>query len=838
MLSVRRVLLSRLKRSPRLSSSAVPPPPPPSDDAPPADAPPVSSSKHRLLCVPLSTAQIMPVPRTSLMYLIPQQFPVAKEVVQNQAEKVALVWVDQKSSDSQDKFFKVGVMSHIINRPSKQGNFVQLAALGINRVSIVDAENTFFNRDIDSYPLYIDVEEESMDALDNAPAYKNQLVKAARDLKHAFNLGDEENFQVDDVLENVEDLSAPQLADILFATVSKYLTVEKCVDITQEADAKERMMKIIVALNLFKNVRQDFREVSHELFGNPVRADKFYQQKLVPDLQRLADTAEGSDSDASKFQLRMLQKTVPPAVEKVFRQELSRFRQIEPHHSEHQTIRNYLDWITQLPWGINTDDKLNPDLALQVLDDDHYGMDDVKKRILEFIAVGSLKGDVSGKILCFSGPPGVGKTSIASSIAKALGRKFERISMGGVDDVASIKGHRRTYVGSAPGSLIAALKRCGSSNPVILIDEIDKCGRTERGDPAAALLEALDKSQNHSFLDQYIDVGVDLSKVLFLATANYPHWIPGPLLDRMEVIELPSYVPLQKLEIAKRHLLPKAMKTCGLKDEHVAFEDFAIEKLIAYYCREPGVRSLERYIEKCLRKVALKVKMSQHSGPLVITPENLQEYAGLPIFSEKNVYGEQYPAGLVNRFSPSGSVSHVEAIILKKEPGKGEIRITGGAENVVQEISKVSWSFCKKFLADQGLHDKAAFFNDALVHMHLLGGYKKSNAYEGLPIVTAFLSLALEQPISHEIILCGEVTLNGKVLRTQGLREKYIGALRYGIKKMIVSKECEVEYDEFPKEIKGKIEIKFVSTFSEVFDEMFDTEIVKSSNQTASVSAE
>eukprot|EP00475_Leptophrys_vorax_P040825 TRINITY_DN7642_c0_g2_i1.p1 TRINITY_DN7642_c0_g2~~TRINITY_DN7642_c0_g2_i1.p1 ORF type:complete len:840 (-),score=225.33 TRINITY_DN7642_c0_g2_i1:1787-4306(-) len=788
--------------------------------------PPPSSQRQSLLCIPLNTKVIMPSPRTSIAYHVPVVLSLAKKIMETKdlEQEVAVVWLDQTRDPKKDTFFKIGVKSVIVDKSAAPEGFVTLDTLGKARVRVVGAETVFFDRSYDAYPTFVEVEQDDGTLPTDEAPLKKQLEEVARILGQVC-VAKEEKCQLDDMLTNSSDLSAAIFADMLFGIFAKNVSEEKCVEIVQEMDTHLRIVKIINVIKQHTNLRSDYLSLEKEFKDSEVRPDKFYHSKLGNILQKLSEDGDGTDSDASKFQVRMLSKNVPEHVDKAFRQELSRFRQTEPYHSEHQTLRNYLEWMTQLPWGVYSQDKLDIDSASAVLDADHYGMDDVKKRILEFIAIGFLKGDVGGKIMCFSGPPGVGKTSIASSIAKALGRKFERISMAGVYDVAVVKGHRRTYIGSAPGAFISALKRCETSNPVILIDEIDKAGVSHRGDPAAALLEALDPSQNSSFADYYLDVGVDLSKVLFLATANYPNMISPPLLDRMEVIELASYVPLQKLEIAKRHLIPKAVKSCGLTDETIAFDDFAVEKLISYYCREPGVRSLERHIEKCARKVALKIKMATETS-VRITPENLQEYAGFPPYSDKSVFGENYPVGLVNRFSPSGSVSHVETIVLKKEQGKGELKLTGRAESVVQEASKVCWSLCKKFLTDRGFAKEATFFDDALVHMHLLGGYKKAEAQEGLPVAISFMSLALDRPVPHNIAFSGEVTLNGKVRKSGALRERYIGALRHGAKKLFVSKDCEIEFEEFPKEILGDLEIKFVTNFHEVFDEIFHQEEV------------
>jgi Lon-like ATP-dependent protease len=564
--------------------------------------------------------------------------------------------------------------------------------------------------------------------------------------------------------------------------------------------------------------------------------------------------SDGKDKLVEKFKEKAGKLAMPDPVKKVFDEELSKLAHLEPAASEFNVTRNYLDWLTQIPWGRRSAENFGIQHARDVLDEDHHGLKDVKDRILEFIAVGKLRGTVEGKILCMVGPPGVGKTSIGKSIARALGRQYYRFSVGGLTDVAEIKGHRRTYVGALPGRIIQALKKCQTENPLILIDEIDKIGRGHQGDPSSALLELLDPEQNSSFLDHYMDVPVDLSKVLFVCTANMTDTIPRPLLDRMEMIELSGYVADEKMAIADRYLSPQAKELAGLKNVAVQLDKEAITELINKYCRESGVRNLKKQIEKVYRKSALKIiqelgedafsedKAMTEEGKKAAaeaekdqtdvkdTPENienetttdaprlalkvpdhvridigkdnLKDFVGPPVFTADRLY-DITPPGVAMGLawtSMGGAALYIETILenaltYNSRPG---LERTGNLKAVMKESTSIAYSFAKGFMAKKFPQNK--FFEKARIHLHCPeGAVQKDGPSAGITMATSLMSLALDKPLDPTIAMTGELTVTGKVLRIGGLREKTVAARRAGATMIIFPKDCLSDWLELPE---------------------------------------
>jgi Lon-like ATP-dependent protease len=569
--------------------------------------------------------------------------------------------------------------------------------------------------------------------------------------------------------------------------------------------------------------------------------------------RELGMESDGKDKLIEGFKEKAAKLAMPEPVRKVFDEEVSKLSHLEPAASEFNVTRNYLDWLTVIPWGQRSAENFGISHAMEVLDEDHYGLKDVKDRILEFIAVGKLRGTVEGKILCMVGPPGVGKTSIGKSIARALNRQYYRFSVGGLTDVAEIKGHRRTYVGALPGRIIQALKKCQTENPLILIDEIDKIGRGVHGDPSSALLELLDPEQNNSFLDHYMDVPVDLSKVLFVCTANMTDTIPRPLLDRMEMIELSGYVADEKMAIADRYLAPAAKEMSGLKDADVLLEKDAITELINKYCRESGVRNLKKQIEKVYRKSALKIirdigedavsdeklltaegKEAQSQSdkdktdptitsenvekettekPRValkvpdsvhvrINKDNLKDYVGSPVFTSDRLY-ETTPAGVAMGLawtSMGGAALYVESILQSSLSATGQpgLERTGNLKPVMKESTQIAYSFAKGFLAQRFPENK--FFDHAKVHLHCPeGAVPKDGPSAGITMASALLSLAMGEPLPGDVAMTGELTVTGKVLRIGGLREKTVAARRAGAKTVIFPRDCWSDWVELPE---------------------------------------
>ncbi|KAL8730666.1 MAG: hypothetical protein Q9181_004586 [Wetmoreana brouardii] len=667
-----------------------------------------------------------------------------------------------------------------------------------------------------------------------------------------------------------------KLAD--FAAAVSQGEIKELQDVLETMNVQERLSKALMVLKKELMNAQLQNKISKDVESKIQKRQREYwlMEQMKGIRRELGIESDGKDKMVEKFKEKASKLAMPEAVQKVFEEELNKLAHLEPAASEFNVTRNYLDWLTQIPWGQQSAENFGIKNAMTVLDEDHHGLKDVKDRILEFIAVGKLRGTVEGKILCFVGPPGVGKTSIGKSIARALNRQYYRFSVGGLTDVAEIKGHRRTYVGALPGRIIQALKKCQTENPLILIDEVDKIGRGHQGDPSSALLELLDPEQNNSFLDHYMDVPVDLSKVLFVCTANMTDTIPRPLLDRMEMIELSGYVADEKMAIAERYLAPAAKELSGLKDVAVTLDKDAIEELIKSYCRESGVRNLKKQIEKVYRKSALNIirdvgeddtlsesaalteegKKAQEEAAkddtdvkdtpptiekettptprvalkvpdnvnITIDRSNLKDYVGPPVFTSDRLY-ETTPPGVAMGLawtSMGGAALYVESILenalsYSSRPG---LERTGNLKNVMRESTLIAYSFAKGLMAKEFPENK--FFEKAKVHLHCPeGAVQKDGPSAGVTMATSLLSLALGKGVGPTVAMTGELTVTGKVLRIGGLREKTVAARRAGAERILFPMDNMSDWLELPENIKEGIEGHAVSWYHEVFDLVF-----------------
>ncbi|HPZ39811.1 MAG TPA: endopeptidase La, partial [Candidatus Atribacteria bacterium] len=504
-----------------------------------------------------------------------------------------------------------------------------------------------------------------------------------------------------------------------------------------------------------------------------------------------------------------------PEVRKEAEKEIERLSRLSPNSFEYPIIRNYLDWIIELPWNVSTEDNLDIDLAKKILDEDHYDLEKVKERILEYLAVYKLKRDIKGPILCFVGPPGVGKTSLGKSIARALGRNFVRISLGGIRDEAEIRGHRRTYVGALPGRIIQGIRKAGTNNPVFMLDEVDKIGMDFRGDPASALLEVLDPEQNYAFVDHYLGVPFDLSRVMFIATANVLDTIPPPLLDRMEVIFLSGYTDLEKIAIAQRYLIPKQCEENGLQPQDVIIEADIIQKIIREYTREAGVRNLERSIATICRKIAKEVAQGAQ-GPFVVDEEKLREFLGPRRFLDEVMEGKDeigVATGLAWTES-GGEILFVETVVL---PGKGNLLLTGNMGEIMQESAKIALS-CVRARA-QEWNIPPDFYEKNDIHVHVpAGAIPKDGPSAGITMVVSMISALARVPVRHDVAMTGEITLTGKVLPVGGIKEKVLAAYRAGIREVILPRENEKDLQEVPEEVKKTMNFLLVENVNQVLD--------------------
>eukprot|EP00111_Clytia_hemisphaerica_P002961 TCONS_00008413-protein len=562
---------------------------------------------------------------------------------------------------------------------------------------------------------------------------------------------------------------------------------------------------------------------------NKMQRKYLLQEQLKIIKKELGLEKEDKDTVIEKFRSRLEPLTVPEKVNEVIEEEINKLSFLDNHSSEFSVTRNYLDWLTSLPWGLNSEDLLDLKRAREILDEDHYGLDDIKNRVLEFIAVGILSKNIRGKILCFTGPPGVGKTSIGKSIARSLNREYFRFSVGGMTDVAEIKGHRRTYVGAMPGKIIQCLKKTKTENPLILIDEVDKIGRGHQGDPSSALLELLDPEQNVNFLDHYLDVPVDLSKVLFICTANTQETIPGPLRDRMEMINVSGYVEDEKMGIAKQYLIPQAQQNAGMDDQMIDLSEDSVLNLIKMYCRESGVRNLQKHIEKIFRKGALKYVMNEKEK-VFVTPDNLKDFVGNPVFNAEKMYDNTPPGVSVGLAwtSMGGSTLFIEtAIVAKSQENKddgsrGRLETTGQLGDVMKESCRIAYTFSKSFLLQQDSSND--FFDNNSVHLHVPeGATPKDGPSAGSTIITAFLSLAMNQPIKQHLAMTGEVSLTGKILPVGGIKEKLIAARRSGMKTVLLPEGNRKDYNDLQDFIKNGLDVRFMNDYNDVFREAFQS---------------
>ncbi|KAI9066244.1 ATP-dependent protease La [Trametes sanguinea] len=741
-------------------------------------------------------------------------------------------------------------------------------------------------------------------------AFMSEIVSVFKDIAQLNPLFRDQiaNFSINQVASNVFD-EPDKLAD--FAAAVSTGEPQELQDVLESLIVKDRLSKALLVLKKELINAQLQSKLARDVDSKIAKRQREYylMEQLKNIKKELGMESDGKDKLIEKFKERAASLKMPEAVRKVFDEELNKLMHLEPAASEANVTRNYLEWLTQIPWGRHSPENYSISHAQKVLDDDHYGLKDVKDRILEFLAVGKLRGTVEGKIICLVGPPGVGKTSIGKSIARALNRQFFRFSVGGLTDVAEIKGHRRTYVGALPGKIIQALRRVGTENPLVLIDEVDKIGRGHNGDPASALLEMLDPEQNTAFLDHYMDVPVDLSRVLFVCTANMLDTIPAPLLDRMEVLEVSGYVSEEKAQIASKYLGPQAKEAAGLKEADVQLDPAAVDVLIKYYCRESGVRNLKKHIDKIYRKAALKIVQDlgeevfpeptpapaaeatsadtskpeddsakaastvekQDAPPdtpgapetstphtsaeekdekdrvvttverkpmkvpetvhVKITPENLKDYVGPPVYHKDRLYVHPPPAGVSTGLgylgNGSGAVMPIEALSM---PGKGNLQLTGKLGEVIRESAQIALSWVKGHAYELGITKtpEELFLTDKDIHVHMPeGSIGKEGPSAGTALLSAFVSLFTKTKISPDIAMTGEISLVGMVLPVGGLKEKILAAHRAGIKTIIAPADNRTDIEEnVPESVKTGIRFVYVENVKEVLHEVFRNEPV------------
>jgi ATP-dependent Lon protease len=786
---------------------------------------------HEVFVLPLTRRPFFPGMAAPVVIEQGPYYEVLKRVSESGSRYLCLALTKDEEVDiyklKSGDIHKVGVLARVLRIVPVEGGGAQVVLNMENRCTIKRAV-----RKDSALWAKIEVHEEPKEPIsDHLKAYAINIVTTIRELLKMNPLFKEEL----QIFLGHSDFTEPgKLAD--FAVALTTASREELQGVLEAFDLQTRIDKALLLLRKELDLTKLQSTINQKIEATISKSQKefFLREQLRTIKKELGLEKDEKQVDLEKFEARLEKREVPEPVQEVITEEVEKLQALEPMSAEYSVSRNYLDWLTVLPWGVFSEEANNLSDAEEVLEQDHYGLADIKKRILEFIAVGKLSGGVRGSIICLVGPPGVGKTSIGKSIARALNREFYRFSVGGMRDEVEIKGHRRTYIGAMPGKIVQALKYCKTMNPVIMLDEVDKMGSSFQGDPASALLEVLDPEQNKEFLDHYLDVRCDLSNVLFLVTANILDTIPEALRDRMDVLRLSGYILEEKVEIAKRYLVPRHRKEMGIKASQVHFTDTAIAKIINDYARESGVRSLEHNIKKILRKVAVKLvkgqiaqkpskKTAKRPRPtnVNINTKNLEEYLGKPLFESDRIYRET-PVGVVAGLawtSLGGATLYFEAT--KTSAEKTTLRLTGQAGDVMKESSQIAWTYFHS-----KLHDYApgkAFFKKSEVHMHIPeGAVPKDGPSAGVTMTTALVSLLRNQAVPVNLAMTGELTLTGKVLPVGGIKEKLIAARRVGLTTLIMPKDNRRDYDELPDYLKEGMDVHFVQHYDEVYELAFD----------------
>lgn len=699
---------------------------------------------------------------------------------------------------------EVGCVARILRVHQTQDK-LQFIAQGLRRFRIVE-----WVRETPPYVVRVEYpEEKAGEDESQLRAYAMSLINGIKELMSLNPLYNEE---LKEYLNHFNPNEPSPLAD--FAAAITSAEPQELQDILETFDLLERMEKALLLVTKELELSRIQASIAEQTQGqlSDQQREFFLRQQLKVIQKELGISKDDRESDADTFAERLEGRSIPAHVRERVDDELKKLQILEPSSAEYGVTRNYLDWVTSVPWGIVSEDRLDLGHAREILDRDHDGLDDVKQRIIEFLALGAYRGEIAGSILLLVGPPGVGKTSIGKSVAEALGRKFYRFSLGGMRDEAEIKGHRRTYVGAMPGKLVQALKDVEVYNPVIMLDEIDKIGASYQGDPASALLEVLDPEQNSEFLDHYLDLRVDLSKVLFVCTANTLDTIPGPLLDRMETIRLAGYLTSEKQVIARNHLWKRQLERAGVPPKKLKISDAALRKIIEGYAREAGVRNLDKHLARIVRYSVVRL-LEDDNLSISIGTKQVEEILGAPVFRKQK---PRRGVGVVNGLawtSLGGTTLAIEAS--QVHDGSRGFRQTGQLGNVMQESAQIAYSYVASHLDDLG--PDAHFFDNAMIHLHVPeGATPKDGPSAGITMATALLSLAMGKPVKRNIAMTGELTLTGQVLPIGGVKEKVIAARRAGIREVILPADNERDFDEMPDYLKEEITAHFARTYSDV----------------------
>ena len=703
-----------------------------------------------------------------------------------------------------DDIYQIGTVGKILRMLKLPDGHLKTLVQGIAKARIIEYLDS-----PNGYMVNIEVIREK--PLENIDIQAEALMRTVREqCEKILTLRGEMSSEIDTILESMEDPG--KLADLIASNLKlKIDEAQRLLEITEPIARLTRINEILsreidlstIQAKIHSNVKDEIFKTQRD----------YYLREQMRAINKELGEADERTVEINEYSQRIKKAKMPKHARQEADKQLKRLGQMHPDSAEASIVRTYLDWVVDIPWHHTTKDVLDIKKAKVVLDEDHYGLDNVKDRILEYLSVRKLNPQMKGPILCFIGAPGVGKTSLGRSIARAMGRKFVRVSLGGIRDEAEIRGHRRTYIGALPGRIIQGLKQAGSKNPVFIMDEIDKLGADFRGDPSAALLEALDPEQNTEFSDHYLNIAFDLSKVLFILTANQPDNIPSALYDRMEIINIPGYTEEEKKIIAEKYLLPRQLKENGLTRKQVSISGQAILKIINQYTAEAGLRNLERELGAICRKIARKIAEGEKTTQ-VVTAANLDKYIGIPKYIPE-LDQEESQVGLSTGLAWTQSGGEAMYVEVSLFPGKGELILTGQLGEVMQESARAALTYAKASLKQFGL--KATGMENSDIHIHVpAGSIPKDGPSAGVAIATALISVLTGSPVNNDVAMTGEITLRGRILPVGGLKEKTLGALRAGIKTIIVPEKNRKEVSEIPKAIRRKVNFLFVDGMDKV----------------------
>lgn len=730
----------------------------------------------------------------------------------NRVITVATMKNPEIEKPTKDDIYSIGT-AVVIHTMMRLPDVLRLIVQGIQRVRITEITQTepYLKARVEIIPERTDFTEEE----------KTEIEALRRNISTLFQKVISLSPNLPDEMANIaKTVTRPNLLVDSIATNMPIPTVEKQ-ELLEIADLKERMKKLASILSREVEVLEIGSKIQSQIQSEMSKTQReYYLREQLKAIQKELGESDERTAETDELRKKAKEANMPEEAEKVITRELDRLSRIPPSAPDYTVSRTYVDWLVSLPWRISTEDNLDIIRVKKILDEDHYGLDKIKERILEYLSVRKFKteGTVRQPILCFAGPPGVGKTSLGMSIARALGRKFIRMSLGGIRDEAEMRGHRRTYIGALPGQIIQGMRRAASNNPVFMMDEIDKVGADFRGDPSAALLEILDPEQNISFRDHYLEVPFDLSNTLFITTANQLDPILPPLKDRMEILELAGYTEEEKVMIAKRHLIPKQLAEHGLKaEEHITWEDDALNMLIRGYTREAGVRNLEREVAAICRKVTRQFAEGR-TEPVNVNTDAVKAYLGAPRFQFEEVVQRTRVPGVATALAwtpVGGDILFIEATSM---PGKRELMLTGMLGDVMKESAQAALSYVRSHATNLGVAPN--FFSDIDIHLHVpAGSIPKDGPSAGITMATALASLVTGRPVRPEVAMTGEITLTGRVLPIGGVKEKILAARRAGITTVILPRENKKDVDEdVPDEVKKVMDFQFVESVDQVFN--------------------